>query len=160
MQACCVAALIRSHLGNLLALPCTSAFCGSPRDAMPIFAGTLDGGCQCPGSLGWVQSRPAEMAANGLSIGARQHKGPAANLVVSALRESSALCPHRSDLCGLQRRESLGFAGFEAELEHGPGRPLRLPSAFSLGKPRAKVAPCPRSVGTMMLLHVNSVARV
>lgn len=45
----------------------------------------------------------------------------AANLVVSALRESSVFWIHRSDLCGLQRRESLGFAGIEAESDMGPG---------------------------------------
>lgn len=75
-------------------------------------------------------------------------QGRAANLVVSALRESSVFWIHCSDLCGLQRRESLGFAGIEAESEHGPGRPLRLRSAFSLGKPSANVVLCPRSVGT------------
>lgn len=43
---------------------------------MPIFAGTVDGAAIAwiARLVDWVQSRPVEMAADGLSIGARHHK--------------------------------------------------------------------------------------
>lgn len=74
MQACRVAALIRGHLGS--SWPC---------HALRLSVGLSEMQCRylrgpsmaapSPRSLDWVQSRPAEMEANGLSIGARYHKG-------------------------------------------------------------------------------------
>lgn len=157
----CVAALIRGHLGNLLALPCTSAFCGAPRDAMPIFAGTFDGG-----AVVWI-ARLAGLGAESTGRdGSRRLKhwcqapqGRAANLVVSALRESPVIWLHRSDLCGLQRRESPCLLVLRLNQNTGTGV---LSARDSLQPWKAEGKRCRMSeIGRliMILMHVNNVSR-
>lgn len=115
-----------------------------------------------PGSLGWltwVQSRPVEMEADGLSIGVRHHKGRAANLVVSALRESSMIWIHRSDFCGLQRRPSPCLLVLRLNQNTGPGV---LSARDNLQPWKAEGKHCAMSeIGRviMILMHVNIVSR-
>lgn len=67
---------------------------------------------------------------------------------------------HRSDFCGLQRRQSPGFAGFEAESDTGPDV---LSARDSLQPWKAESKRYSMSeIGSviMILMHFNNVTRV
>lgn len=126
---------------------------------MPIFAGTFDGG-----AIAWT-ARLAGLGAEStgrdgsprLKHWCQAPQGRAANLVVSALRESSMIWIHRNDLCGLQRRESPRSLVLRLNQNTGPGV---LSARDSLQPWKAESKHCSMSeIGRviMILMHVNTV---
>lgn len=114
----CVAALIRGQLG--ISWPYHAlGFLWGCQSCNADYAGTCDGA-----AIAWIARLGAETAGRDgsrrLKLDARHHIVQAANLVVSALRESSMIRIHRVDCCGLQRRESPGLVGLEAESDTDP----------------------------------------